>query len=86
MYLLQCLQLDTGQIEACLFSDHLVVRQGKGAMVVVFLRVVEGIQPTIRLPLHILHTLRQEAVVEGGVEVIRDQEVMVMVMVIWLWQ
>ena len=53
-------------------------------MVVVFLRVVEGIQPTIRLPLHILHTLRQETVVEGGVEVVQDQEVMVMV--IWLWQ
>ena len=43
-------------------------------MVVVFLRIVERIQPITRLLLHSLHTFRRQAVVEGEVEVVRDQE------------
>ena len=57
----------------CLFSDHLVVKQGKGVVVVILPRV-EEIQPITRLPLHTLHTLHQQEVVEERVEGVRDQE------------
>ena len=67
LYLLPRLHLEICQGEAILSSDHLVVRQDKGAVVVVFLHIVGEIQSTTRLLLHVLQTLRREAV--GAVEV-----------------
>ena len=74
LYLLPCLHLEICRGKAILSSDHLVVRQDKGAVVVVFLRIVGEIQPTTQLLLHVLHTLRQEAVEAEEVGVVLDQE------------
>ena len=67
LYLLPRLHLEICQGKAILSSDHLVVRQDKGAVVVVFLHIVGEIQSTTRLLLHVLQTLRLGTV--GAVEV-----------------